>query len=157
MAEPGSIALTVPSDGGVQAVAFSPDGSRIASGGSDPTVSVTTIGLGRAVSIPSAGFVSGLAFSPDGALLAIADLDQVFLRSSTTGDVLWQGPVEGTSSVNAVRFTPDGKTLVAATDLVVQAVNVADGVPGRRITLDRPLIADLDLSRDGTRVVLAVD
>ena len=90
MAEPGSVALTVSSDGGVRAVPF----------------------------------------SPDSALLAIADLDQVLLRSSTTSDVVWRGPVEGTSSVNAVRFTPDGKTLVAATDLVVQAVNVADG-PGR--------------------------
>jgi WD40 repeat protein len=157
VAEPGSVALNIPHDGAVQAIAFSPDGSRFASGGAGPVVSVVTVGFGRPLEVPSAGFVSSLAFSPDGSLLAIADLDQVFLRSSTTGEVHWQGPVQASTTVNAVRFTSDGTLVVAATDLAVQPINVADGAPGHRITLDRPQIADLDVSRDGTRIVLAVD
>ena len=157
MVEPGSVALAVPHDGSVRAIAFSPDGKRFASGGDDAVVRVLTVGFGKPLEIPSLGFVSSTAFSPDGSMLAIADLDQVFLRSSSTGEVIWQGPVEQARSVNAVRFTPDGKTVVAATDLDVQAINAADGAPGQRITLERPQIADLDLSRDGTRIVLAVD
>ena len=157
MVEPGSVALNVPGDGSVRAIAFSPDGKRFASGGDDAVVRVLSVGFGRPLEIPSGGFVSDIAFSPDGTKLAIADLDQVFLRSATTGEVIWQGPVEANTSVNAVRFTADGQTLVAATDMTVQAINVADGAPGQRITLERPQIGDLDLSRDGTRIVLAVD
>lgn len=157
MVEPGAVALPIHLDGSAAAIAFSPDSKRIACGGSGPEIPVLTIGFGAPVSIPSSGFVSSLAFSPDGAAIAVADLDQVFLRSSATGEVIWQGPVEATSSVNVVRFTADGTTLVAATDTVVQAINVADGVAGRRITVERPLIADLDVRRDGTAVALAVD
>lgn len=157
MAEPGSVALAIPLDGSAAAIAFSPDSNRVACGGNGTDVQVLTIGVGPPLRVPSIGFVSSIAFSPDGSTFAVADLDQVFLRSSATGEVIWQGPVEASTSVNLVRFTPDGATLVAATDLVVQAINVADGVLGRRITVERPLITDLDLSRDGTLVALAID
>jgi WD40 repeat protein len=155
--EPGAVALPIRIESSVAAIAFSPDSTRIACGGNGADVRVMTIGFGAPLTVPSSGFVSSLAFSPDGSMLAVADLDQVFLYSCSTGEVIWQGPVEAQTSVNSVRFTGDGKTLLAATDMVVQAINVSDGVAGRRITVERPLIADLDLSRDGTRVVLAID
>lgn len=157
MCPPGTIALTVEHDGDVQAIAFSPDSNRFASGGSDLLLRVRTVGTGPPLDVASDGFVTSIAFSPDGATFAVADFEQVFLRTSSTGEALWQGPVASGGSVNAVRFAPDGKMLVAATDMTVVVLNVADGVPGRRITVERPLIADLDLSRDGTRVALAVD
>ncbi len=154
---PGAVALPVQMDGSAAAIAFSPDSTRFACGGGAGQVQVLSIGFGRPLVVPSTGFVSSIAFSPDGSTFAVADLDQVFLRSSSTGEVVWQGPVEATSSVNTVRFTADGTTLVAATDLVVQAVDAATGRPGTRITLERPLVAALDVSRTGSLVALAVD
>lgn len=157
MVEAGAVALPVNLAGSGAAIAFSADGRRFACGGDGTEVQVLAIGFGPPLTVPALGFVSSLAFSPDGAALAVADLDQVYLRSSTTGAVIWQGPVEASSSVNSVRFTPDGRSVVAATDTTVLAVAVADGAPGTRITVERPLVADLDLSRDGGRVALAID
>jgi WD40 repeat protein len=152
----GTVTLSVEHEGAVQAIAFSPDGTRFASGGGDSVLRVRAVGTGPPLDVPSDGFVSGIAFGPDGAAFVMADLE-VFLRDSTTGAVIWQGPVDPGNSVNAVRFTPDGRSVVAATDTVVVVLDASTGAPRRRITVDRPLIADLDLSRDGTRIALAID
>jgi WD40 repeat protein len=154
--QPGSVALTVEHDGDVQAIAFSPNSGRFASGGGDSLLRVRAIGIGKPLDVPSSGFTSGIAFCPDGATFAVADFEQVFLRNAATGAVLWQGPVEPGRSVNAVRFGPDATMLLASTDRTVLVIN-ADGTERRRITVERPLIADVDLSRDGTLVALAVD
>lgn len=158
MSQPGTVVLTVIHDGAVRAIAFSPDSILFASGGSDSAVRVRSVGTGVALNVPSDGFVSSIAFSPDGATFAVADFEQVFVRSSSTASILWQGPVVPGTSVNLVRFTPDGTTLVAATDAVVARFDAVTGSPVRPwITVDTPLIADIDLSRDGTRVALAID
>ncbi|GGT03078.1 hypothetical protein GCM10010271_01000 [Streptomyces kurssanovii] len=156
MSQPGTVALTVEHDGSAQAVAFSRDSTRFASGGSDSVLRVRGVGVGVPLDVPCDGSVTGIAFSPDGAALAVADFEQVFLRSSTTGAVIWQGPLEPGSSVNTVRFTPDGK-VVASTDAVVVVLEGATGASSRRITVDTPQIADIDLSGDGTRIALAID
>ena len=158
MSQPGTVALDVQHDGLVQAIAFSPDSTLFASGGSDSVLRVRTTATGTAVDVPSAGFVSSIGFSPDGATFAVADFEEVSVRSSSTGSALWHGPVAPGTSVNSVRFTPDGRTLVAATDAVVARFDAATGAPILPwITVDTPLIADLDLSRDGARVALAID
>jgi WD40 repeat protein len=100
--------------------------------------------------------VFSIAFSPDGAAFATADFEAVFLRSSSTGAVIWQGPLDPGNSVNTVRFGPDGK-VVANTDALVAVLDGATGASLRRMTVDTPLISDVDLSRDGTRVALAID
>jgi len=66
---------------GVDGVAFSPDGTLLASANNDGTVQLWNPATGRPVSAPiqtgsgPAGGVDGVAFSPDGTLLASADLD----------------------------------------------------------------------------------
>ncbi|GAA3102865.1 hypothetical protein GCM10010520_55000 [Rhizobium viscosum] len=157
MGQPGNVALTVEHDGSVEAIAFSPDGSRFASGGGDTMLRVRTVGTGAPLDVPSEGFVSSIAFSPDATTFAVADFEQVHVRDGSTGAAIWSGPIEAGTSVNVVRFTPDGTMLVAATDMVVALFDSANGAPGLRIPVDRPLIADLDLSRDGTRIALAID
>jgi WD40 repeat protein len=96
--QPSSIALTVEHDGDVQAIAFSPDSTRFASGGGDSLLRVRAVGVGPPLDVPAPGFTSGIAFSLDGAHFAVADFEQVFLRSASTGAVLWQRSVEPGSS-----------------------------------------------------------
>ncbi|GAB2892363.1 hypothetical protein GCM10027074_70650 [Streptomyces deserti] len=156
MSEPGTVALTVEHGGSVQAIAFSPDSTRFAGGGSDSVLRVRTVGTGAPLDVPAEGSVSAIAFSPDGTKLAVADFEQVLLRDGSTGSVIWQGPLDPGNSVNTVRFGADGQ-LVASTDTLVAVLDAASGVVTRRITVERPLIADVDVSRDGTRVALAVD
>jgi WD40 repeat protein len=150
------VALSVHHDGPVGAIAFTPDGARIASGGGDPVIRVRAIATGPPLDLPSAGFVASIAFSPRGAALAVADLDQVVVHDSTTGVVIWQGGVDPGASVNQVLFSPDGTTLIAATDTVVALLDTATGAPGRRMVVDRT-IAGIDLSADGSRIALAID
>ncbi|MFJ4584647.1 WD40 repeat domain-containing protein [Streptomyces echinatus] len=156
MSQPGTVALTVEHNGSVQAIAFSPDSTRFASGGGDSLVRVRAVGTGAPLDAPSEGSVTGIDFSPDGAAFAVADFEQVFLRSGSTGKVIWQGPLDPGNSVNTVRFGPNG-TLVAATDTSVAVLDGSTGAVTRRIPVDTPLIAGLDLSRDGTRIALAID
>jgi len=156
MSQPGTVALTVEHDGSVQAIAFSPDSARFASGGTDSVLRVRAVGIGAPLDVPSQGLVSDIAFSPDGTTFAVADFEQVFLRNGTTGSSIWQGPLDPGNSVNAVRFCPDGR-LVAATDTAVVVLDGPTGRTLRRIPVDTPLIADLDLSHDGARVALAID
>ncbi|MEV0174617.1 PQQ-binding-like beta-propeller repeat protein [Streptomyces sp. NPDC050803] len=157
MSEPGTVAVRPQNEGSVQAIAFSPDNKRIASGGSDTKLRVRSIGIGPPpLEVATDGSVASIAFSPDGTRIVVADFEQVFLRDSTTGTVLWQGPLAPGNSVNTVRFAPDGR-IVAVTDTLVAVLDQASGEIKQRITVDPPLIADVDLSRDGTRIALAVD
>lgn len=154
MSEPGTVALPAEPEGSVQAVAFSPDSIRFARGGSDSLLRVRTVGVGAPLDVPVDGSVTGIDFSPDGGKLVVADFEKVSLHDSSTGAVVWEGPLDPGNSVNTVRF---GANLIAATDTLVAVLDPATGAIARRITVERPLIADVDLSRDGSRVALGVD
>ncbi|NUO43756.1 MAG: WD40 repeat domain-containing protein, partial [Streptomyces sp.] len=156
MSEPGTVALPVKHDGSVQAIAFSPDSTRFAGAGSDSLLRIRPIGIGVPLDVPVDGSVTGIAFSPDGTRIAVADFESVSLRDSKTGAVVWQGPLDPGNSVNTVRFAPDGR-VIAVTDTLVAVLEQATGATIKRITVDPPLIADVDLSRDGTRIALAID
>jgi WD40 repeat protein len=156
MSDPGTVALPVEHQGSVQAIAFSPDSTRFASGGSDSVLRINPVGIGTNLDVTVGGSVTGIAFSPDGSKIAVADFEQVLLRDSSTGTPGWQGRLDPGNSVNTVRFTPNGQ-LIAATDTLVAVLEQADGKITRRIPVEPPLIADLDLSRDGTRIALAID
>jgi WD40 repeat protein len=72
----------------VLATAFSPDGTRIATGGTDAAVKVWDAATGQEAITPSgqSGAVTGVAFSPDGRTLASASNDGTTrLWSAATG------------------------------------------------------------------------
>ena len=98
----------------VQSVAWSPDGTQIASSSfsvklwrvSDGTLLADLSGSGQ--------WITGLVFSPDGVLLAGADAaGKIDLWDLKTKTRVAQLPVTVSSDSRGMAFTPDGKTLVA--------------------------------------------
>jgi WD40 repeat protein len=104
--------------GWVHAVAFSPDGSLLASASDDRTVRLWNAGTGQEVQKMEghADWVRAVAFSPDGSLLASASEDRtVRLWNAGTGQEVQK--LEGhTGWVRAVAFSPDGSLLASASD-----------------------------------------
>ena len=116
----------------VLAVAFSPDGTRLASGSTDTTVRLwDTAGDGDWMTLQKhTGPTNVLAFSPDGKMLASGSTDKtVQLWDTTTGDPLatLTGHING---ITALAFSPDGQTLVSgSTDGTIRFWRTATGAP----------------------------
>ena len=111
----------------VSSVAFSPDGSTLASGSSDYTVRLwdAVTGQEKAVLTGHSGVVNSVAFSPDGSTLASGSSD-VRLWDAVTGQE--KAVLRHRNVVNYITFSPDGSTLASAT---YRGVRVWDAVTGQ--------------------------
>src|SRR5204863_7452720 len=96
----------------VRAVDFSRDGKRIASASWDGTLRVWDANTGRELHRFRLPGGASAAVSPDGTLVAGGGMGRSFhvWELATGREVLQVGNLE--NSVMAVRFAPDGKTLV---------------------------------------------
>ena len=145
----------------VNAVAFSPDGRTLASGGSDGgdgAVRLWDVATRRQIGGPLTGLAGrccAVAFSPDGTTLASGGGDgKVRLWNVATRRQIG-GPLTGPDPVNAVAFSPDGTTLATGGDdrhraAVGRGHPQADRRPAHRASRRRRDVTDaVAFSRDG--------
>ncbi|WP_067719151.1 WD40 repeat domain-containing serine/threonine protein kinase [Nocardia yamanashiensis] len=103
--------------GKVRAIAFSPSGARVATGGEDGAVRIWDARTGAAIgdALPGpANAVCGLAFAPDATVLAATGWDRlVRLWDTGTGEALGE-PFEVGSRRAWPEFGPDGGVLIVS-------------------------------------------
>jgi len=147
--------MAIEHPGVVLAVAFSPDGSRLATGGDDHRARLWNAAGGEqdGLTMDHDDRVRAVAFSPDGKILATGSDDaSVRLWNAATGESLGP-PLSHELPVIAVAFGPDSRTLYVAAG---RQVLVWDALSRRRWS--KPLmhaatVSALALSPDGKTLV----
>ena len=114
----------------VKAVAFSPDGTRIATASGDWTAKLWEAGSGQEITTLTGhtSFLNAIAFSPDGSRIATASGDATIkLWDVITGQEVrtLQGHAKG---IEGVAFSPDGTRIASASaDQTVKLWNAVSG------------------------------
>ncbi len=138
--------------------AFSPDGSKLVSAGTDGILKVwdTASGVELATLRGHTGWVNACAFSPDGSVMVSGSLDMTL----KVWDMSFDGSAtdfEGhTRWVTRCDFSPDGSRFISsAADRTLKAWDASDGEQLMTLQGHTGGVNDCGFSPDGTRILSA--
>ena len=140
----------------VRAVAFSPEGARLATASRDGAVRIAEVATGREIArLPHQAGVFGVAFCPGGTRVAAASSDKAVLWDLRTNlQLRWFAHDD---RVWAVAFSPDGTRLVTAShDRSARVWDASSGQELARFMHDAP-VAGVAFTPDGALVATASD
>ncbi|MEV7872474.1 hypothetical protein AB0P17_41650 [Streptomyces sp. NPDC088124] len=144
----------------ITALAFSPDGKKLATGSFDRTVVLWDV-TDPAAPKPTRTLngneapITGLAFTPDGVSLVAVDTQQAVVRWSTSGRTSVEpvATLRDRRNFRTLSYTPDGKTLVTGgTDGVIALRDITDPAhPSTTATVKghNGLVVGMAISPDG--------
>jgi serine/threonine protein kinase/tetratricopeptide (TPR) repeat protein len=136
----------------IHAVAFSPDGSLLATGSWDTTIGLWRVRDGELLRQFSGHekYVSSVAFSPDGQTLASASADRTVRLWRVSDGELLHTLTGHEGYVSSVAFSPDGHMIVSGSwDTNIGLWRVGDGELLRVLRGHRDVIESVAFSPDG--------
>lgn len=146
---------TIGHSGQVQAIAFSPDNSLVATGGRDRILRLWQPDDGTLLtSIDTTFKIRDIAFSPDSQLIAMAYLDNSLQIWDTSGRLLTT--LAGhKDNVTRVVFSPDGERLVSGSDDNTVRLWTRNGQLLATLTAHQGPVTAIHFSSDGQRLITA--
>ena len=139
-------------NGYVSSVAFSPDGSLIASGSWDNTIKIWRVSDGSLMLTLSghSDDVCSVVFSPDGSLLASGSSDETIKIWRVSDGSLVRTLSEGTPNITKVAFSPDGSLIASGIYKTIKLWRVSNGSLVRTLSGHSSMVNSVAFSPDGS-------